>query len=94
MFRFLKQLLVVLRHDDFTLMHHGNAICDSRYRQQVVRNIKNAHSELGAERRKQLQNFRLKNQIESAGSAHRQSAAQDDAKQPSQSARAAPDLQR
>ena len=67
MFRFLKQLGCSAALDDFTLMHHGNAICDSRYRQQVVRNIKNAHSELGAERRKQLQNFRLSNQIESAG---------------------------
>ena len=53
--------------DNFALMHDCHPVRNGRNREQVVRNIKNADSELGAERGKQLQNFRLSNQVERAG---------------------------
>ena len=72
MFRLLKQLGRSAALDDFALMHYRNAICDGRYRQQVVRNIKNADPEPGAERRKQLQNLSLRDQSRERWSARPQ----------------------
>ena len=53
--------------NNLSLMHDRHSMADGGYRKQVMRDIENAHAEFAAESSEQLQDFRLRDQVEGAG---------------------------
>ena len=53
--------------DNFAVLENGDAMTKRRDGEQIVRNIKDAHTQLTVELRKQAQDFRLSDRIQGAG---------------------------
>ena len=52
---------------DLAFVEDGDAMADSRDGRQIMRNVKDGHASLAIETREELENFRLRDHVESAG---------------------------